>query len=294
MSGYLFNKIQYKFFAEQLRQGLNRVKKNKSCEWIVDVHRLGKIEYGDWVYTEKERSAIIALVKSQLKVDLLHDDFPEDTSRIARANTFNEEKSRTVAVSHDFVLVNSLTILKLNQQTIEINAFQSLGLYVNANTVESVEHDCIVLVENLSVMANLSLLKFSAKCAFLKNALWVYRGDIRAQQTTTMAYQFFRGFKESHQLVCFADFDPKGLEIALTSGADYVITPTVDSIKAFQTDGADTDYFKQASSRNYIAEHLVDSSKIQQLFRLMSEQRRTIKQEHMLAKALTLSVSKIN
>lgn len=294
MSGYLFNKIQYKFFAEQLRQGLNRVKKNKSCEWIVDVHRLGKIEYGDWVYTEKERSAIIALVKSQLKVDLLHDDFPEDTSRIARANTFNEEKSRTVAVSHDFVLVNSLTILKLNQQTIEINAFQSLGLYVNANTVESVEHDCIVLVENLSVMANLSLLKFSAKCAFLKNALWVYRGDIRAQQTTAMAYQFFRGFKESHQLVCFADFDPKGLEIALTSGADYVITPTVDSIKAFQTDGADTDYFKQASSRNYIAEHLVDSSKIQQLFRLMSEQRRTIKQEHMLAKALTLSVSKIN
>ncbi|MDN2662089.1 hypothetical protein [Psychromonas sp. 14N.309.X.WAT.B.A12] len=294
MSGYLFNKIQYKFFAEQLRQGLNRVKKNKSCEWIVDVHRLGKIEYGDWVYTEKERSAIIALVKSQLKVDLLHDDFPEDTSRIARANTFNEEKSRTVAVSHDFVLVNSLTILKLNQQTIEINAFQSLGFYVNANTVESVEHDCIVLVENLSVMANLSLLKFSAKCAFLKNALWVYRGDIRAQQTTAMAYQFFRGFKESHQLVCFADFDPKGLEIALTSGADYVITPTVDSIKAFQTDGADTDYFKQASSRNYIAEHLVDSSKIQQLFRLMSEQRRTIKQEHMLAKALTLSVSKIN
>lgn len=294
MSGYLFNEIQYKFFAEQLRQGLNRVKKNKSCEWIVDVHRLGKIEYGDWVYTEKERSAIIALVKSQLKVDLLHDDFPEDTSRIARANTFNEEKSRTVAVSHDFVLVNSLTILKLNQQTIEINAFQSLGFYVNANTVESVEHDCIVLVENLSVMANLSLLKFSAKCAFLKNALWVYRGDIRAQQTTAMAYQFFRGFKESHQLVCFADFDPKGLEIALTSGADYVITPTVDSIKAFQTDGADTDYFKQASSRNYIAEHLVDSSKIQQLFRLMSEQRRTIKQEHMLAKALTLSVSKIN
>ncbi|MEG3753601.1 DUF7281 domain-containing protein [Psychromonas arctica] len=296
MPGYLFNKTQYKFFAEQLRKGINRVKKNKSCEWIVEVHRLGKIEYDQWVYTDIDRREILALVKSQLNVDLLYDDFPYDTSRIERASTFNEEKTRTLSVSHEFVLVNSLNTLKLNQQTIALNEFQSLGLYINATSVDSIEHDYIVLVENLSVMANLSLVKLNAECAFLKDALWLYRGDIKAQQTTAMAYQFFRRFKGTHQLVCFADFDPKGLEIVLTSDADYSLMPTLNDIKDFTAEGSDIDYFKQTDSRNYINKKLSDSAEvgIEPFYILMSEKRKTIKQEHMLAKAMALSLSKIN
>jgi len=294
MSSHLFNKIQYKYFARQLRQAVNRAPINKSCEWIVEVHRLGRIEYGEWIYTEKDRRDILALVQSQLNVDLLHDQFPEDTTRIIRANTFNEEKPRTLAVSHDFILVNSLNALHINQQTIEINEFQSLGLYINANSIETLEHSCIVLVENLSVMANLALLNFMPDNKILSNALWLYRGDIKTQQTTSMAYQFFRRFKGSQQLICFADFDPKGIEIALTSGADYFIAPTAQNIKTFQANGGDVDYFKQSESRNYIDKHLDDSSNITPLYRLMFEHRKTIKQEHMLAKALTLSIFKIN
>lgn len=294
MPGYIINKTQYQFFAKQLSQAINRVKKNKSCEWIVAQHRLGKIAYGEWVYTEQDRRDIIDLVKSQLHVDLLYDAYPEKTARVTRANTFNDEKPHTLAVSHDFVLVNSLNTLQINHTNILLSELQSLGLYLDANSVTSIEHRCIVLVENLSVMANLASLNFSPEHDFLKNALWLYRGDIKAQQTTSMAYQFFRRFKDSHQLVCFADFDPKGIEITLTSGAEYFIAPTVESIKTFHANGADIDYFKQDSARTYIAKYQSGSLKILQLYSLMSAQRKTIKQEHMLAKALTLSVSKLN
>ncbi|MEY8216654.1 MAG: hypothetical protein RPR97_19485 [Colwellia sp.] len=55
----------------------------------------------------------------------------------------------------------------------------------------------------------------------LTQALWLYRGDVKAQQTTNTSYQFFRRFKGKIPLVCFSDLDPKGIEIALTSHADY-------------------------------------------------------------------------
>ena len=294
MSGYIINKTQYQFFAKQLSQSNYRVKKNKSCEWIVEQHRLGKSEYGEWSYTEQDRRGIIALVKSQLQVDLLYDAYPEQTARVTRANTFNDEKLHTLAVTHDFILVNSLNTLQINHKSILLNELQSLGLYLDANSVTSIEHHCIVLVENLSVMANLASLNFSPENDFLNNALWLYRGDIKAQQSTGMAYQFFRGFKDSHQLICFADFDPKGLEISLTSGADYFIAPTQAAFNDFALPDPDNDYFNQTPSRNYLAKHKFDSLVINKLYNLMSEQRKTIKQEHMLAKGLTLSVSKLN
>lgn len=75
MNGHLFNRTQYNFFAKHLRADLGYVNVTKSCQWIIDVHRIGKIANGKWFYTEKDRAAIIALIKSQLNVDLLFSDF---------------------------------------------------------------------------------------------------------------------------------------------------------------------------------------------------------------------------
>lgn len=294
MNGHLFNRTQYNFFAKHLRADLGYVNVTKSCQWIVDVHRIGKIVNGKWFYTEKDRAAIIALIKSQLNVDLLFSDFPDKASREALALINNNEKLNALAVSEDFVLVNSLSSLQINNDQLDINILASLGVYINANKVESVEHKQIVLVENLAVMANLAKLVLLDNAKYLENALWVYRGDLKREQSTGRAYDFFRRFKATHQLICFADFDPEGFKIAITSGATTILAPVADAVVNFNAAGPDIDYFKQVTAKQYINNQTDLSLQVEKLFAVMAEQRQTIKQEHILSHRIPLSVFEIN
>lgn len=291
MNDHLFNKIQYKFFADHLKKDLGKVKSTKSCQWIVDIHRLGYIDNGYWFYTEKDRVTVVNLIKSQLNIDLLSDAYPEQQSRIRVAANHNAEKRNALAVSEDFVLVNALNCVKINEKTIALSNIASLGLYLNVQTVQSIEHQYIVLVENLAVMANLDKLILQDSAKHLINALWVYRGDLKPQQHTGRAYDFFRRFKESHTLVCFADMDPKGLEISLTSLATYVLSPIAESLKDFNVIGPDIDYFNQKSSiPTLLKQQPLLSVSCQRLFNAITQSRKTIKQEHMLAHQIPLSL----
>jgi len=260
---------------------------------VVDTHRIGRIVNGYWLYTEKDRSAIIQLVKSQWNIDLLFDAYPEQQSRIDIAANDNDEKNNALAVSKDFVLVNSLNTLQINSKILDINAFSSLGIYINANKIETIEHKQIVLVENLAVMANLNKLMLMDNAKHLVNALWVYRGDVKREQSTGRAYDFFRRFKGSHQLLCFADFDPEGMKIAITSGASAMLSPTHNALVNFNVGGHDIDYFKQSAAKQYLTNQSNQCDfplAINKLFVVMSEQRQTIKQEHILAHQIPLSV----
>ena len=293
MNGYRFKRRQYNFFAKHLRADLGKIKATKICQWLVDTHRLGHIVNGYWIYTEAERADIIQLVKSQLKVDLLFDNYPEQQSRIDIAAYHNDEKTNALAVSKDFVLVNSLSSLQINSKSVDVSDFSTLGLYINANKVDSIEHQHIVLVENLAVMANLDKLALMNNAKYLTNALWIYRGDIKPEQSTGRAYDFFRSFKDSHQLVCFADFDPEGMRIAMTSGASAMLSPNSNTLLNFTVDGSDIDYFKQETARQYLMNKSNEGDfawQLEKLFAVMSAQRKTIKQEHILAHQIPLSV----
>ena len=293
MNGHHFNKIQYNFFAKHLKADLGNVKTVKSCQWLVDTHRIGRIVNGYWLYTEKDRAAIIQLVKSQLNVDLLFDAYPEQQSRIEVAAHHNDEKTNALSVSKDYVLVNSLTPLHINSKSLDINAFSSLGIYINANKIETIEHKHIVLVENLAVMANLNKLMLMDNAKHLVNALWVYRGDVKREQSTGRAYDFFRRFKGSHQLLCFADVDPEGLKIAITSGASAILSPNAHALINFNVGGHDFDYFKQSTAKQYLMNKSNQGDfplELDKLFTAMSAQRQTIKQEHILAHQIPLSV----
>lgn len=294
LNDYHFNKIRYDFFAAQLIAYSGRVKANKSCEWMVDVHRLGCIDAGFWYFTEKDRAAIIALVKQQSGCHLLEHPFPGKRSRTENALLDNNEKRHALAVTDDFVLVNALQSIQMNQQTIDCSVIASLGLYINSKKIKTVEHKVIVLVENLAVMANLQQLVFSDNAVDLKNALWVYRGDIKAQQNTHQAYQFFRQFISTHQLICFADFDPEGLHIAISSSAMQLLAPSSAVFESFHVKGAEQDYYNQITSVNSLTNRVNLSPDCQLLLASMKNLKKTIKQEHILSHQIPLQVFEIN
>lgn len=294
MNGHLINKTQYDFFAKTMRKDAGQVKSNKSCEWIVDNYRLGHIDNGTWSYTGKDRVSIIKLIKELLNIDLLTDDYKPKQDRVKNALTQSNEKLNALAVSHDFVLVNSFDKLLLNKQQIDIGLFNSLGIYINANKVDSIEHKAIVFVENLAVMANLKQLVFTENTVHLKDALWVYRGDKKHQQSTGAAYDFFRRCANSHQLVCFADFDPAGFQIAMTCGALQLLAPSLDAFDSINVKGTEQTYYAQDNAKKYLDIQITLSDELQALYRGMKDKKRTIQQEHLLSHQIPLSLYEIS
>jgi len=296
-------------FLKKQRNG-GKIKYSALAKRLHQKYAFGQIDLGQtWLtFSFNDRIKLSEEIKNVLAVDIMFDDYPITQDRISNANNNLLEKENSYAVSHDFILLNSLSSLKINQQTHPVSPLTSLGIYLKADEIHSIEHKTIVMVENLAVMAHLSALNFSAVHSTgidLTDALFLYRGDIKAQQTTHKSYQFFRRFKQSHHLVCFSDVDPMGIEIALTSHAQYWLTianqydlkQTVNAL-----DGCEQEWFKQGASikflQGYLQKKQVEKELItnrkqltwQSIFESLLQTRKTLKQEHIIAHKLALTL----
>ena len=245
---------------------------------------------GDYLhFNERDRAFLIERVLSENSAHLFREPYPAAQSRQQSAQTQRNEKAQSYAVSRDFILINNLQILQLNNQQFPVTPFSSLGVYLKADEISSVEHQKIVLVENLAIMANLSALNIP-EC--LHKALWLYRGDINPEQQTSTAYQFFRRFKDCdrHQLICFSDLDPAGIQIALTCDADYWLTAQDSNVINIELQGDENEWFKQERAIKYLEKRTDLPEKCQIAFSQMCSVRKTIKQEQMLAHNIKLGL----
>jgi len=242
------------------------------------------------------------ITRSSLGVDIRDAPYPGKSDRLSNAHKYRNEKDLSYAVSKDFILINSLSTLKINQTTYGLSSLSSLGNYIKADEIQSVEHSCIVLVENLTVMANIAKINLSSiECDIdLTQALWLYRGDVKAQQNTNTSYHFFRRFKEDIPLICFSDLDPKGIEIALTSNADYWLTLNNSNEVDMLLSGNEQEWYKQGASISFLEEKIkeinslenenIDNHCWQNVFCTLLTHRKTLKQEHMLKHQLALNL----
>jgi len=262
-----------------------QLKANASLKQLTSDYNIGYIENGIYFFNARDKLNLIELVAQQLGGIRLSDPFPQHKSRIEIANHQRNEKSGAVNVTDGFVLLNSLNELCLNQQVTKNSDINSLGSFLCASEVITIEHSKIVLFENLIVMANLRRLNIPES---LKDALWLYRGDVQTQQQTGTANQFFQRFKETNELICFSDFDPAGLQIALSCGAEKWLTlECVDDLK-INLSGIEYEWFNQKNAITFINNYKKISDSISMLFSSMSQHQKTLKQEHMIEHSLSL------
>ncbi|TMM44042.1 DUF7281 domain-containing protein [Colwellia ponticola] len=298
------NKQLYDFTQDKLqksRQG-GQIKNSVLTTKLYEDYNFGQFDLSkQWLSFSLEN--ILALseeIKSSLGVDIRHDAYPDKQSRETNAANNRSEKDNSYAVSKDFILINSLSKININQKSLELAPLTSLGIYVKADDIITIEHKTIILVENLAVMANLSALNLASHAEELTEALWVYRGDIKKQQHTGTAYQFFRRF-EHHKRVCFSDVDPKGIEIAITSHADYWLT--IKSIDEYintlqELKGTEKEWFEQNLAIKFLQRTLTEQqekkSDWQNIFTVGCQRQKTLKQEHIVAHKLALTLLKLS
>lgn len=300
------NKSLYDFTQDKLqknRQG-GKIKNTALATKLYCEHNFGQFDLSKkhLSFTLDDILALSNNIQRMLGVDIRHDQYPEQQSRNLNAGKNRNEKVNSLPVSKDFILINSLSDLKVNQTSHRLSALTSLGIYVKADEIISIEHKTIVFVENLAVMASLSALNLTLINDELNDALWVYRGDIKKQQSTGTAYDFFRRFN-NHQRVCFSDVDPKGIEIALTSQADYWLT--IKNVEDFKQvvdtlEGSEEEWFKQGASIKFLQNnHINEQAQLQYnptwepLFTVTSSSQKTLKQEHIITHNIALTLLKL-
>lgn len=298
------NKALYNFTKsklDKLRSG-GKIKWSISCQRLHDDYGFGTLTYEGkneyLVFNSDDRAALIRTIINEHGLDLVIDDYSFEKSRAENAKHHRNEKVNSYAVSKDFILVNTLTDFRLNGERFAKAPLSSLGHYIKADEIISIEHRQIVLVENLTIMANLAALNLPSA---LQEALWLYRGDLKSQQQTGTAYHFFRRFGQQdttigkdelpkHQMICFSDFDPKGIEIALTCGADYWLTIDDNTVINIELTGSEKDWFDQTGAKTFLTKHPLLPDKCQQAFQIMNDSKKTFKQEHMLSHQTSLAL----
>ncbi|MFT7053894.1 MAG: hypothetical protein ACJAU1_001452 [Psychromonas sp.] len=251
----------------------------------------GEINRESLHFSYDQRLSLIQELRNQSGLDVLSQEY-QPRSRQENAINKRNEKDNSYAVCRDFVLINSLGSLQLNEQVYPANSLTSLGLYVKGDEIKSIQHKQIVLVENLEIMANLPALILPEE---LENPLWLYRGDIQEKQQTGSAYAFFKRFdNDQHQLICFSDLDPAGIQIALTCHAKYWLTPNDSSVIKFSgSKDAEQEWYKQDAMVKYLNSYNNLPDKCHRAFALMLDNRKTLKQEHMLAHQISLGLYRL-
>lgn len=121
------------------------------------------------------------------------------------------------------------------------------------------------------------------------------------QLTTNTSYQFFRRFKGHIPLVCFSDLDPKGIEIALTSDADYWLTVENKNKNeiTMELSGNEQEWYKQGASISFLQKKIStipgqEVASWQNVFENLRTYRKTLKQEHILKHNVALALLELN
>jgi len=192
--------------------------------FVTERYQCGRIRNNELIFTAEDKISLRRQIIQEFKLDPFDAELPAD--RIEVANLHNNEKLAKNPVSHDHILLNCPNkTLKLNDRIIQLQTefVPNAGMMCLSSGITQIDHDAIVVVENLAIMQLCGTFKLPSFC---QDALWIYRGDHKSGAKISACYDLLNRFGKNKVVIVFSDMDPKGLEIALTiPHAQYWLGP---------------------------------------------------------------------
>lgn len=254
-----------------------QVQSEYQCGYISNKHLIFSVE-------DKHR------LRQQIITELNVDPFTTQqlpTSRLEMAKFHANEKLASKSAGHDHLLLNCADgILRINNIQIPLHSqsVASAGLLCLNSSLRSIEHQTIVVIENLSIMSLCHRWQLPQE---IQQALWVYRGDYKSGASVQVCHDFLEHFGADKTIVVFSDMDPKGLEIALSLPfAKFWIGPTTHSWRSLLNNHVAnrTGFDTQTKAMNYLLQQLAStelSAAFVNLITVIREERSSFRQEHL-------------
>lgn len=203
---------------------------------------------------------------------------PERLDRLQMSNLHSNEKFAGINPNDYFVLLKTIK----TPLTCVANELKLInGIAVRAPIEQLNKHliKQLVVVENQIVFDNIHLAKLPKE---LEQAVFIYRGN---DHLATGCYQLLRQLstlctQDEVSIIAFCDFDPAGLEIALTlPNCDKLIVPKLD--ESLLAKNSVDDFLQQHGNMQFISRE--QSHAIASIVDVVKQNKISIKQEHMLA-----------
>ena len=263
--------------------------------FVIERYQAGRIKNNQLIFTAQDKTSLRRQIIQEFNLDPFNaDQLP--ASRIEVAKYHHNEKLAKNPVSYDHVLVSSPNkTLNLNKQTIQLqtDCVPNAGMMCLSSGITRIDHDAIVVVENLAIMQLCSTFELPARC---QDALWIYRGDHKTGARIDACHDLLNRFGADKSVIVFSDMDPKGLEIALTvPHADYWLGPessTWDncfkskqaSRSGFDKQGVAMDFLLKECEKGFLSESF------KALALRIKKERSSYRQEHSYAFDVRLSL----
>jgi len=259
----------------------------------------GYVSKNHLIFSAEDKRRLRQLALDEFRLDpFLVEQLPE--TRLEMAQYHADEKLAAKPASEDLLLLNSADgIIRVNGEEIPLHpqSLTSAGLLCVNTSINTVEHESLVVVENLAIMPLCR--SWRIPCVDTQ-ALWVYRGDYKSGATASACRDFVEHFGTDKTVIVFSDMDPKGLEIALTMPhVEYWLGPEQSAWQTclqsklanrvgFDLQSGALTYLERCSKRGQL------SDKLNQLLTCLNEERSSFRQEHMFCEQVGLQLLSVN
>jgi hypothetical protein len=135
---------------------------------VIERYQSGHIKNNQLIFTTQDKTSLRQQIIQELDFDPFHtSQLP--ASRIEVAKHHHNEKLAKNPVSYDHILLNCPNnILRLNNQTIQLQTgcIPNAGMMCLSSGITRIDHDAIVVVENLAIMQLCSINRPISFCTF--------------------------------------------------------------------------------------------------------------------------------
>ncbi|TRX57047.1 hypothetical protein [Thalassomonas sp. M1454] len=275
------NELQ-KFFNSATKQ----VKLNsKLGKFLSDYQDLGKINQTSKLlsFDVSQKKNLRAELEQTYGQTLLTVNFNELTY-LQSANVSKQEKLAGVKPNDNYVLVKVLSenALSINGHK-QIPSNLAMRVSIDDIGVSAIKH--LVVIENLTAFDHIDKAILPPQ---LMSAVFIYRGHEKYNAKGCL--NLLNKLPQACQIIAFTDFDPKGLEIALTiAKVSACLLPELS--RELIATSHEPDYEKQYSSMVYL--NKVNNKHLREYIKSIESKRLSIKQEHILVTHSPLSLVKI-
>ena len=203
---------------------------------------------------------------------------PNDLDRLQMSNLHSNEKLAGINPNDHFVLLKTINT-PLTCIDSDLNLINGFAVRAPIALINKLLIKQLVVVENQIVFDNIHKAKLPIE---LQQAVFIYRGH---DHLATGCYQLLRQLstlnaKGEVSIIAFCDFDPAGLQIALTlPNCDKLIVPNLN--EELLAKNSVNDFLQQNSNMEFL--NNTQNNAIAEIFDNIKNNKLSIKQEHMLA-----------
>tara|TARA_R110002124_G_scaffold67546_2_gene183414 strand:- start:135777 stop:136619 length:843 start_codon:yes stop_codon:yes gene_type:complete len=272
------NAKNYISMASVVLKAKSEVPVNRLWEMLHDNYGIGIRGIGVFCLTPGHRVQLLELVKKEMGLNLKTDKYQDlkSLSQTELSAKSNRAKSLSAKPRAPFI-----ELRYCDGKTIE-RGYRGLKV----SHILTLKIDVVLSVENFDTFVSLSaeqLANFGFKIT--EKVLIVFRGDSRASPKAVQLFrQTYKG-RWAH----FGDFDPKGLHIgAVELNAQTLLLPTLDFLNHSKPTFNQTDLYNK--QRAFIDIIPIQNKQMRELITIMKADELALEQEHLIARAVPLTL----